>query len=215
MGKSCETWWKASKSNLPSHRMPPPGNTAQRHQEPRNSDCRRPLARHRHGANAHPVAAPSGLEDVTRDDLGSSPFLKPRAFAGAVGAAGRCGPRRFGYRGVEGTERVELSRGREPPPTPRQPLWRLPGDPGKATLCSKASERSGRERVSRIARQEGRSSCTETPAPSVRAEREGVRARSRSQCVCARECACVRVSTGSSGGGRDASRGPICSYLSA
>lgn len=63
--KTSETWWKAFRSNLPTHRIPPPGNTAQRHQGPKNSDCRRPLARHRQGVHAHPVASPSGLEDVT------------------------------------------------------------------------------------------------------------------------------------------------------
>lgn len=64
-------------------------------------------------------------------------------------------------------------------------------------------------------RQEDSSSCIQTPAPGIAAEREEESARSRGCCVCARECACVCVSTGSSGSGGDASRGPICSYLPA
>lgn len=72
----------------------------------RNSACKRPLARHH--ANAPSVMDPSGLEDVTRDALGSSPFQQPRV---AAGAAGRCRPRRFGCPGAEGSERAELREG--------------------------------------------------------------------------------------------------------
>lgn len=72
----------------------------------RNSACKRPLARHH--AKAHSVMDPSGLEDVTRDALGSSPFLQP----GVLQALrGRCRPRRFGCPWAEGPERAELREG--------------------------------------------------------------------------------------------------------
>lgn len=48
-----------------------------------------PLARHH--ANVHSVMDPSGLEDVTRDALDSSPFLQPRVLQALRGVADQGG----------------------------------------------------------------------------------------------------------------------------
>lgn len=122
----------------------------------RNSACKRPLARHH--ANAHSVMDPSGLEDVTRDALGSSPFLQPRvlqALRGVADQGGLAAPGRKDQRG--------RNLGRGPPPAPRRPLWQLRPDPGEAMLCNKSAGGVGRRglggRESAGPRQEDRSSC--------------------------------------------------------
>lgn len=140
----------------------------------RNSACKRPLARHH--ANAPSVMDPSGLEDVTRDALGSSPFQQPRvlqALRGVADQGGLAAPGRKDQRG--------RNLGRGPPPARRRPLWQLRPDPGEAMLCNKSAGGVGRRglggRESAGPRQEQRSSCIQTPAPGIAAEGESAQQR--------------------------------------
>jgi hypothetical protein len=183
--RSCDTQWYAvsPRSSLPSHQSQAPETQHQgtKDQETQLAGGFLQVARHRHRhrhlhlANPHLVAAPRGLEDVTSDAQGPSPFLQPRtllapwALRGVRATAGwRDQRRRNLVKGGGRHQHLGGCCGGSPPPP----------DLGEVMLCYKAVRSSEPELVSRTARQEGRSSCVETPAPSVW-PREGESARSR------------------------------------